>query len=130
MEKFQSAQGLLNFIIGDALSCLISFIAVFIAALLVLKLLAYLLNSLVTHTIVLRQINGALGGVFGALCGFFWAWVFAKLFVSFAFPILNSKLPAVFVSEMLESTVVRLCLKINPLAFLMYAANWLAGLFR
>lgn len=130
MEKFQSAQGLLNFIIGDALSCFISFIAVFIAALLVLKLLAYLLNSLVTHTLLLRQINGALGGVFGALCGLFWAWVFAKLFVSFVFPILNSKLPEVFVSEMVESTVVKLCLKINPLAFLMYAANWFAGLFR
>ena len=73
---------------------------------------------------------GALGGVFGALCGLFWAWVFAKLFVSFVFPILNSKLPEVFVSEMVESTVVKLCLKINPLAFLMYAANWFAGLFR
>ena len=130
MEKFQSAQGIVNYIIGDALSCLISFIAVFIAALLILKLLAYLLNSLITNTIGLRQINGILGGIFGALCGLFWAWVFAKLFVSFAFPILNSKHPDVFTDEMTKSFVVTICLKINPLAFLMYITNWFAGLFR
>lgn len=130
MEDLQSAQGMLNFIIGDTLSCLISFIAIFIVALLVLKLIAHLINSIAKNTIGLRQLNAVLGGVFGAVCGLFWAWVFAKLFVSFAFPILNSRLPEVFVPAMTESLVVRLCLKINPLAFLVYITNRLAGLFK
>lgn len=130
MKEFQEAQALLNYVIGDAVSCLISFIIVFALSMLVLKLLILLLNSVVTHTVVLKQFNGILGGAFGALCGLFWAWVFAKLFVSFAFPILSSKLPEVFTASMTESFVVKFCLKVNPLAFLIYIANKFAGLFR
>lgn len=130
MKEFQEAQSLLNYVIGDAVSCLISFAAVFAISFFVLKLLSLLLNSIVKHTVVLKQFNGILGGVFGVLCGFFWAWVFAKLFVSFAFPILNARLPEVFTASMTESFVVKLCLKINPLAFLMFLANKIAGLFR
>ena len=129
-EALTDTQNLLNYLIGDAISALFSFLALFIVLLLLLKLIAYLLNELFTKVAGLKQVNSLLGGVFGAVCGFFWAWVFAKVFVSFLFPLLNGKYPLVFPAEMVESRVVTFCLSVNPLAFLMVFANRFAGLFR
>lgn len=124
------AQNLLNYLIGDAVSALISFVGLFIVLILLLKLVVYLLNELFTKIEGLKQINSILGGVFGTVCGFFWAWVFAKIFVSFLFPLLNAKFPLVFPAEMVESRVVTICMSVNPLAFLMVFTKWFSGLFR
>lgn len=129
-EALTETQNLLNYLIGDTISALLSFVALFIVLLLLLKLIAYLLNELFTKVEGLKQVNSILGGLFGTVCGFFWAWVFAKVFVSFLFPLLNGKFPLVFPAEMIESRVVSICLAVNPLSFLMLFTNWFAGLFR
>ena len=113
-------------IMAEVLSIAIAIIGLFIVLLIVLKIVFKLLN-LVSKFPVLKQANGILGGVIGACEGFVWSWVFALVFGSFLFPMLNSANPELFTPDMLTSPVYQLCTKFNPVGLIIALVQLITG---
>ena len=110
----ETANAVAKNLIADVISTVIAFVLVFILALIV-------------KAPIIRQADGILGFVFGILNGFFWAWIIANLFGNLLFPILNSKWPDIFIMPMLDSTIYKLCTKINPMTYIFMAIKKISG---
>ncbi len=111
---------------ADIIATILAFILVFIAAILILKLVFLMISSF-TELPVLKQADSIFGLVFGICCGFFWAWIAASVFGNLLFPILNSRFPDVFITPMLDSTIFKLCTKVNPMTYIFMAIQKLSG---
>lgn len=120
------SKAVMNNLIADVIATVISFAVLLIGFLLVLKLLFLLLN-LIAQAPVIKQANGVLGLVFGVLIGSFWAWIAANLFGNILFPMLNAKWPDVFMDDMLNSLVYRLCTDINPMTYIFMLLQKILG---
>lgn len=103
----------------------LAFVLMFIVCTLVLKLIAFLMSGLVAKIPVLKQVNGILGGLFGLMNGFFWTWIITNAFVRLLLPTLLEKWPTVFMTEIAESFVVKLCTQINPITYLIELINYI-----
>ncbi len=119
----ETMEAILNNYIAELLASIIGFVVVFLVTVLILKLLLWILDMIVSRTPVIRQANGLLGCLIGLLNGFFWTWMISNVFVNFALPFLSDRWPTVFVSEMADSFVVKLCTKINPITYLFMLIN-------
>ena len=111
--------------LAEAISISISFVALFVTALLLQKLLVFLLDK-IAQAPGLKQANGILGFVFGVLCGSFWTWILANIFVYAALPILIGEFPDVFGEALYESKIINFFMKINPVSILFNAISWIA----
>lgn len=123
----ETIEAIINNYIAELLASIIGFIVVFLVTVLVLKLLLWILDMVVSRTPIIRQANGLLGCLIGLLNGFFWTWMISNVFVNFALPFLSDKWPTVFVSEMADSFVVKLCTKINPITYLFMLINLISN---
>lgn len=126
-ETSETIKAILNNYIAELLASVIGFIVIFIVMVLVLKLLLWILDMVVSKTPVIRQANGLLGCIIGLLTGLFWTWIISNVFVNFALPLLNEKWPTIFVSEIADSFVVKLCTKINPITYLFMLINLISN---
>ena len=113
----EKAEAIMNNLIVDVGATLISFGLLFIASSLIIKLV-FLLLDFTAKMPVIKQINGMLGAVVGAITGIFWSWLFSVVFGGVIFPILNANYPQIFMDEMLESFVFKLCSEFNLIAFI------------
>lgn len=113
---------------SELISGLISFIIIFIISLILLKLLLLIINK-AFEAPVLKQINKTLGFVFGILVGLFAAWLVANLFSGILLPFFIERWPETFNTGMLDSTVLQLFTKYNPITYLVIVLNWITKLF-
>lgn len=111
--------------IASIISTVIAFIAIFIATLLLQKLIVLLLD-LVAKAPVLKQLNGGLGFLFGLMCGSFWTWLLANIFVKVALPVLCAKFPETFSETLASGAVMTFFLKINPVSLVLNVLTWIA----
>ena len=121
-----ASKAVMNNLLADVIATVISFAVLIIGFLLVLKLV-FLLLELVAKAPVIKQANGVLGLLFGVLIGSFWAWIVANLFGNLLFPILNSKWPDIFMDDMLNSLVYKLCTDINPMTYIFMLLQKILG---
>lgn len=122
----ETANAVAKNLIADVIATVIAFVLVFILALIIMKVIFLIIGVFVKAPII-RQADGILGFVFGILNGFFWAWIIANLFGNLLFPILNSKWPDIFIMPMLDSTIYKLCTKINPMTYIFMAIKKISG---
>ena len=116
-----------NFI-ASIISTAIAFILIFVVTLLLQKLIVLLLD-LAAKAPGLKQINGGLGFVFGLVCGSFWTWLLANIFVRAALPILCAKFPETFTEALASGAVMTFFLKINPVSLVLNFLTWIADKF-
>ena len=113
----EKTKAIMNNLIADVVATLLAFLILFIGISLIVKLVFWLLDFTAKMP-VLKQINGALGLAVGALTGLFWSWIFSFIFGGVLFPILNENFPHIFMEEMLDSFIFKLCSEFNPIAFI------------
>ena len=114
--------------IASIISTAIAFILIFVVTLLLQKLIVLLLD-LAAKPPGLKQINGGLGFVFGLVCGSFWTWLLANIFVRAALPILCAKFPETFTEALASGAVMTFFLKINPVSLVLNFLTWIADKF-
>lgn len=114
--------------IASIISTAIAFILIFVVTLLLQKLIVLLLD-LAAKAPGLKQINGGLGFVFGLVCGSFWTWLLANIFVRTALPILCAKFPGTFTEALASGAVMTFFLKINPVSLVLNFLTWIADKF-
>ena len=114
--------------IASIISTAIAFILIFVVTLLLQKLIVLLLD-LAAKAPGLKQINGGLGFVFGLVCGSFWTWLLANIFVRAALPILCAKFPETFTEALASGAVMTFFLKINPVSLVLNFLTWIADKF-
>lgn len=114
--------------IASIISTAIAFILIFVVTLLLQKLIVLLLD-LAAKAPGLKQINGGLGFVFGLVCGSFWTWLLANIFVRAALPILCAKFPETFTEALASGAVTTFFLKINPVSLVLNFLTWIADKF-
>jgi uncharacterized membrane protein required for colicin V production len=114
--------------IASIISTAIAFILIFVVTLLLQKLIVLLLD-LAAKAPGLKQINGGLGFVFGLVCGSFWTWLLANIFVRAALPILFAKFPETFTEALASGAVITFFLKINPVSLVLNFLTWIADKF-
>ena len=114
--------------IASIISTAIAFILIFVVTLLLQKLIVLLLD-LAAKAPGLKQINGGLGFVFGLVCGSFWTWLLANIFVRAALPILCAKFPETFTEAIASGAVMTFFLKINPVSLVLNFLTWIADKF-
>lgn len=114
--------------IASIISTVIAFILIFVVTLLLQKLIVLLLD-LAAKAPGLKQINGGLGFVFGLVCGSFWTWLLANIFVRAALPILCAKFPETFTEALASGAVMTFFLKINPVSLVLNFLTWIADKF-
>lgn len=114
--------------IASIMSTAIAFILIFVVTLLLQKLIVLLLD-LAAKAPGLKQINGGLGFVFGLVCGSFWTWLLANIFVRAALPILCAKFPETFTEALASGAVMTFFLKINPVSLVLNFLTWIADKF-
>lgn len=114
--------------IASIISTAIAFILIFVVTLLLQKLIVLLLD-LAAKAPGLKQINGGLGFVFGLVCGSFWTWLLANIFVRAALPILCAKFPETFTEALASGAVITFFLKINPVSLVLNFLTWIADKF-
>lgn len=114
--------------IASIISTAIAFILIFVVTLLLQKLIVLLLD-LAAKAPGLKQINGGLGFVFGLVCGSFWTWLLANIFVRTALPILCAKFPETFTEALASGAVMTFFLKINPVSLVFNFLTWIADKF-
>ena len=114
--------------IASFISTAIAFILIFVVTLLLQKLIVLLLD-LAAKAPGLKQINGGLGFVFGLVCGSFWTWLLANIFVRAALPILCAKFPETFTEALASGAVMTFFLKINPVSLVLNFLTWIAEKF-
>ena len=114
--------------IASIISTAIAFILIFVVTLLLQKLIVLLLD-LAAKAPGLKQINGGLGFVFGLVCGSFWTWLLANIFVRAALPILCAKFPEAFTEALASGAVMTFFLKINPVSLVLNFLTWIADKF-
>ena len=114
--------------IASIISTAIAFILIFVVTLL-LQTLIVLLLDLAAKAPGLKQINGGLGFVFGLVCGSFWTWLLANIFVRAALPILCAKFPETFTEALASGAVMTFFLKINPVSLVLNFLTWIADKF-
>ncbi len=114
--------------IASIISTAIAFILIFVVTLLLQKLIVLLLD-LAAKAPGLKQINGGLGFVFGLVCGSFWTWLLANIFVRAALPILCAKFPETFTEALASGAVMTFFLKINPVSLVLNFLTWIAEKF-
>ena len=112
-----ASKAVVNNLIADVIATVIAF-AVLLLGFILLFRLAFLLLDLMAKVPVIKQANGVLGLVSGLFLGLFWAWIAANLFGNLLFPILNAKWPEIFMDEILESIVFKLCTSANPMTYI------------
>lgn len=122
-EAADTAKAILNHCVAELLAAVISFAAIFLLSILLLKLSIWAVDAFVTKFPVLKQANGLLGGIVGLFNGFIWTWALSNVFVRFVLPILNHIWPNIFLFEIADSFVVKLCTKINPITYLFELIN-------
>ena len=114
--------------IASIISTAIAFILIFVVTLLLQKLIVLLLD-LAAKAPGLKQINGGLGFVFGLVCGSFWTWLLANIFVRAALPILCAKFPETFTEALASGAVMTFFLKINPVSLVLNFLTWIVDKF-
>lgn len=114
--------------IASIISTAIAFILIFVVTLLLQKLIVLLLD-LAAKAPGLKQINCGLGFVFGLVCGSFWTWLLANIFVRAALPILCAKFPETFTEALASGAVMTFFLKINPVSLVLNFLTWIADKF-
>lgn len=114
--------------IASIISTAIAFILIFVVTLLLQKLIVLLLDF-AAKAPGLKQINGGLGFVFGLVCGSFWTWLLANIFVRAALPILCAKFPETFTEALASGAVMTFFLKINPVSLVLNFLTWIADKF-
>lgn len=114
--------------IASIISTAIAFILIFVVTLLLQKLIVLLLD-LAAKAPGLKQINGGLGFVFGLVCGSFWTWLLANIFVRAVLPILCAKFPETFTEALASGAVMTFFLKINPVSLVLNFLTWIADKF-
>ena len=114
--------------IASIISTAIAFILIFVVTLLLQKLIVLLLD-LAAKAPGLKQINGGLGFVFGLVCGSFWTWLLANIFVRAALPILCAQFPETFTEALASGAVMTFFLKINPVSLVLNFLTWIADKF-
>lgn len=114
--------------IASIISTAIAFILIFVVTLLLQKLIVLMLD-LAAKAPGLKQINGGLGFVFGLVCGSFWTWLLANIFVRAALPILCAKFPETFTEALASGAVMTFFLKINPVSLVLNFLTWIADKF-
>ncbi len=114
--------------IASIISTAIAFVLIFVVTLLLQKLIVLLLD-LAAKAPGLKQINGGLGFVFGLVCGSFWTWLLANIFVRAALPILCAKFPETFTEALASGAVMKFFLKINPVSLVLNFLTWIADKF-
>ena len=114
--------------IASIISTAIAFILIFVVTLLLQKLIVLLLD-LAAKAPGLKQVNGGLGFVFGLVCGSFWTWLLANIFVRAALPILCAKFPETFTEALASGAVMTFFLKINPVSLVLNFLTWIADKF-
>ncbi len=115
-----------NNLIAEMLAAIISFIVLLIALIIIFKLVFLILDKIALFPVI-KQANGVLGCIFGLLNGMFWVWIAANIFGNILFPILNAQWPEVFMSEMLNSLVYRLCTNSNPMTYIYLLLQKITG---
>lgn len=114
--------------IASIISTTIAFIVIFVVTILLQKLIVLLLD-LVAKAPVLKQLNGGLGFLFGLMCGSFWTWLLANIFVRAALPLLCAKFPETFSETLAKGAVMTFFLKINPVSLVLNFLTWIADKF-
>ena len=122
----EAVEAIKNNVMAEVLSIAIAIVGLFLVLLIVIKLVFKLLD-LVAKLPVLKQANGILGGVIGACEGFVWCWVFALVFGSFIFPMLNASNPELFTTDMLSSPVYQFCTTFNPVGLIISLIQLIIG---
>ncbi len=112
-----ASEAIIKNYIADIIATVISFVVLLVGFILLFKLVFWLLDFAVKAPVV-RQINGVMGLVFGVFIGLFWAFIFANLFGNILFPIFNAKWPEIFLDDMLDSVVFKLCTNVNPITYI------------
>ncbi len=123
-DAADAARGVLDGAVAVIITSTVAFVISLVIALLLLKLLFLILNGMLSRIPVLKQINGLFGGIFGLCNGFFWTWMVTNAFVRFLLPTLTEKWPTVFVAEITESVIVQLCMRVNPITYLIQLINF------
>ena len=114
--------------IASIISTAIAFVALFVIAMLLQKLIVWLLD-LAARAPGLKQLNGGLGFLFGLMCGSFWTWLLANIFVRAALPLLCAKFPETFSETLAKGAVMTFFLKINPVSLVLNFLTWIADKF-
>ena len=74
-------------------------------------------------------ILSVLGFLFGLMCGSFWTWLLANIFVRAALPLLCAKFPETFSETLAKGAVMTFFLKINPVSLVLNFLTWIADKF-
>ena len=122
-EAADTVKAVLNNCLAEMLSMVISFALIFAVSVVLLKLLILLVDTFVKKFPVIKQANGLLGGAVGLFNGFIWTWAISNVFVRVVLPLLHHFQPDVFIYEIADSFVVKLCTKINPITYLFELIN-------